>query len=192
MMSAWSSSWWGARARSVVVLGALAAVLACGKSQPEVGSDPAAKPKPAASQVDNGAGGGMGPLLADDQVRIVEAPATGDVETIVREERARQAALGRSLIVYAGAKWCEPCQHFHHAAAEGKLDKAFPKLTVLEFDVDNDRERLATAGYSSRFIPLFIVPDKDGKPTDKRMEGSVKGEGAVDEIVPRLRKLLES
>jgi hypothetical protein len=178
------------RALSVLVLAlALASGLGCGKSQPEAGSDPAAKPKPAA--VDNGPGGG-GPLLADDQVRIVEPPPTGDVVEIVREERARQAALGRRLIVYAGAKWCEPCQHFHHAAAEGKLDKAFPNLTVLEFDVDNDRERLATAGYSSRFIPLFIVPDANGKPTDKRLEGSIKGDGAVDEIVPRLRKILDS
>jgi hypothetical protein len=192
-MKSWPLSYLGVR--SFVAVGTLAALLACGKSQPEAGSDPAAKPAPATSQADksadNGAGGSMGPLLADDQVRMVEAPP-GDVVTIVREERARQAALGRSLIVYAGAKWCEPCQHFHHAAAEGKLDKAFPKLTVLEFDVDNDRERLSTAGYSSRFIPLFIVPDKDGKPTDKRMEGSIKGDGAVEEIVPRLRKLLES
>jgi thiol-disulfide isomerase/thioredoxin len=107
-------------------------------------------------------------------------------------ERARQAALGRSTIVYAGAKWCEPCQHFHKAAAAGKLDKAFPKLTIVEFDVDADGDRLKRAGYRSQYIPLFIVPDENGRPTDKRLEGSVKGDGAVDEIIPRLKRILSS
>jgi hypothetical protein len=113
-------------ATALALLIALSLGLACGKSAPEAGSDPAAKPKATASGTsgagaDNGGGaaGTMGPLLADDQVRIVEAPSGDDVVAIVREERARHTARGRSIIVYEGAKWCEPCQYFHKAAAAG-------------------------------------------------------------------------
>jgi hypothetical protein len=89
-----------------------------------------------------------------------------------------------------GAKWCEPCQNFHKAAAKGDLDGEFPDLTLLEFDLDEDRDRLATAGYVSQFIPLFAMPGPDGRASDKKFEGSVKGDGAVANIAPRLRSLL--
>ncbi len=175
--------------RSLLWLFMLAALApGCSKSPTEAvpdrsGTNPAA----------NSAGGGpVGPMLADDQLRLLTAPAGDDVAEIIKAERARQAALGRSLLVYAGAKWCEPCQHFHKAAAAGKLDQAFPKLTIVEFDVDADGDRLRRAGYRSQFIPLFVVPDENGRATDRRVEGSVKGDGAVDEIVPRLKRILSS
>ena len=39
--------------------------------------------------------------------KLVEAPATGDVPSIVK---AQLAQTHGPLIVYVGAKWCEPCQ----------------------------------------------------------------------------------
>jgi thiol-disulfide isomerase/thioredoxin len=190
--------------RSLLVSMVGLALLGCGKSPEPEKSDRSADKKSApplstsAAQNGNGqngpsnTGGPVGPMLADDQLRMMPAPAGDDVTAIVKAERDRQAALGRTIIVYAGAKWCEPCQHFHKAAAAGKLDKAFPKLTIIEFDVDEDGDRLKKAGYRSKFIPLFIVPDENGRPTERRLEGSVKGNGAVDEIVPRLRQILGS
>ena len=53
-----------------------------------------------------------------------------------------------------------------------------------------DRDRLATAGYVSQYIPLFAMPGPDGRASDKKFEGSVKGDGAVANIAPRLRALL--
>ena len=38
--------------------------------------------------------------------------------------------------------------------------------------------------------PFFVVPDANGRATDKRFEGSVKGNGAVTNITPRLRQIL--
>ena len=124
------------------------------------------------------------------KVEFLVAPPTGEVATIVDSEQKRAAREGRKLLVYVGATWCEPCQRFHHAAADGKLDAAFPTLRFVEFDSDRDSERLATAGYVSRFIPLFARPGSDGRASGRQIEGSVKGEGAVDEITPRLRQLL--
>ncbi len=124
-------------------------------------------------------------------VEIVTAPSTHEpIADVVRRERARSMTRGRKLIVYVGAPWCEPCQRFHSAAVAGKLDAMFPDLRVLEFDLERDRERLAAAGYSSKLIPLFAVPDHNGRPR-RSIEGSIKGDGAVDEITPRLRKLLD-
>jgi len=124
------------------------------------------------------------------RVEWIAAPEGEDVATVVRRELEKARKDGRDLLVYVGAVWCEPCQRFHHAAEKGELDAAFPRLRVLEFDLDRDAERLAAAGYTSRLIPLFVSPNEDGKASDRRIEGSVKGEAAVMNIAGRLRGIL--
>jgi thiol-disulfide isomerase/thioredoxin len=123
------------------------------------------------------------------KVDLLEAPA-GDVATIVKGELQRADRDGRDLLVYEGATWCEPCQRFHRAAASGALDQELGTLRLIEFDADRDGERLAAAGYTSRLIPLFAKPAPDGRSTGRQIEGSIKGEGAVAEIAPRLRALV--
>jgi hypothetical protein len=123
-------------------------------------------------------------------VEIVAASPGDDVPALVRDELARAQKDRRDLLVYVGAPWCEPCQRFHHAALSGQLDDAFPSLRLLEFDNDRDMNRLAAAGYTSRLIPLFARPNPDGRGSGQQIEGSIKGNGAVAEIAPRLRALL--
>ena len=123
------------------------------------------------------------------KVEVVAAPAAGDVAELVRAELAR--ATGRDLVVYVGAHWCEPCRRFHEAVAAGKLDGELPKLRLLEFDLDRDRERLAAAGYVSNLIPLFALPGPDGRASGRQIEGSIKGEGAAHQIAPRLGELVK-
>ena len=122
-------------------------------------------------------------------VELVPA-GPGDVPTLVKRELERAQKDHRQLLVYLGATWCEPCRRFHEAAAAHKLDRAFPSLRLLEFDDDRDAARLAMAGYTSHYIPMFARPGPDGRGTGRQIEGSVKGDGAVDVIVPRLRSLL--
>lgn len=133
---------------------------------------------------------GAGCTQGSRKVEFLAAPPSGEVAPIVNREQERAAREGRKVLVYVGATWCEPCQRFHHAAQSGKLDAAFPGLRFVEFDSDRDGERLASAGYVSRFIPLFARPGSDGRASGRQIEGSIKGEGAVDEIAPRLRQLL--
>jgi thiol-disulfide isomerase/thioredoxin len=120
------------------------------------------------------------------------APAqpAGDVAVEVKGELARARADGRRLLVYVGATWCEPCRRFHEAASAGKLDQRFGALRLLEFDFDRDGERLRAAGYVSHYIPLFAAPAADGRASGRQIQGSVKGDGAVGEIAPRLESLL--
>jgi len=160
---------------------AASAALGCSRAEPE--------PKPTADPAASVAAP-AGPLILARGVRIVHAGAGSDAAKVIREERERAKSDGRDLVVYVGAKWCEPCQHFHKAAAKGDLDGEFPDLTLLEFDLDEDRDRLTTAGYVSQYIPLFAMPGPDGRASEKKFEGSVKGDGAVANIAPRLRSLL--
>lgn len=124
------------------------------------------------------------------KVELVPAPPGDDLPALVRGELARAHGQGRQLLVYVGASWCEPCQRFHRAAAAGLLDRDFPRLRLLELDADRDKQRLIAAGYTSRLIPLFVRPADDGRSSGRQIEGSIKGEGAVGEITPRLRALL--
>src|SRR5207248_3112028 len=115
----------------------------------------------------------------------------GDVASLVRGELDRARRDGRRLLVYVGATWCEPCQRFHKTAESGELDARLPAMRFLEFDSDHDGERLESAGYRSKFIPLFALPNADGSPSGRQIEGSIKGPGAPDEITPRLLELLQ-
>jgi hypothetical protein len=122
--------------------------------------------------------------------RFVLAPAVGPVEAIVRDALARATSAHRKLVVYVGAKWCEPCARVHRAVEQGELDAIFPGVTLLEFDLDRDNARLASAGYTSLYIPLFALPSADGKASRKQIAGAVKGDGAVAFVTARLRDLL--
>lgn len=172
----------------VALVPLFASALGCSRAEstnqgasPDPGANAAAPPSSAEPK--------SGPLVLAQGVRLIKAPS-GDVAELVRNERTKAIADGRELIVYVGAKWCEPCQRFHQAAEAGKLDADFPALSFLEFDLDEDRERIVAAGYTSKLIPLFVVPGEDGRASARRFEGGVKGERAVSVISSRLRALL--
>jgi len=124
-----------------------------------------------------------------DRPRFVPAPP-GDVPTIVQAEAARARADGRRLVVYEGARWCEPCVHFHDAVVRGELDAVFPRISFLEFDADRDRDRLVGAGYGSEYIPLFALPGVDGRAAVPKAAGGIKGDGAVPYVTRKLQQLL--
>jgi len=176
----------------------LLALAGCTRVEPPA-PDPADKPRPAPSTTQSTTRASptpttttsmTGPLVLAQGVRFVKAGAGDDAASVIKAERDRAKADGRDLVVYVGATWCEPCQRFHEAAKRGELDGEFPTLTIMEFDVDVDRERLITANYESKLIPLFVMPGEDGRGSSKRFEGSVKGDKAVANIAPRLRGLL--
>lgn len=126
------------------------------------------------------------------KIDIVPVPPTTEpLPHFVKRELTRARADGRDLVIYVGATWCEPCRYFHEAAARGELDEAFPSLRLLELDLDRDGERLRQAGCASAMIPLFAKPTDQGTcDPNRRIMGSVKGPGAVDNLVPRLRAIL--
>lgn len=168
----------GSLAVAAVTALTLSATVAC-QSQGDV-----TKPAPGAQvAAASSAGAPAGKL------RIVEAPQ-GSVDSIVRDALGGAHAEGRTLIVYVGATWCEPCQSFHHAADRGELDAAFPRLTLLAFDLDRDRERLAAAGYVSQYIPLFALPGPDGAASGKQIAGGIKGDGVIGYLSARLQQML--
>jgi len=169
--------------------------MACSRSEPERAraedlAKPAAVAAAASSIAPPAPPAASHSLVLARGVRIVHAGAGSDVPRIVSDEREKATSDGRELVVYVGATWCEPCQNFHKAAAKGELDGEFPDLTLLEFDLDEDRDRLSAAGYVGQYIPLFAMPDASGRASDKKFEGSVKGSGTVANIAPRLRKIL--
>jgi thiol-disulfide isomerase/thioredoxin len=114
------------------------------------------------------------------------------LEQFVQQHVEEADASGSRVLVYVGATWCEPCQRFHKALESGQLDQDLAGTKFVEFDADRDREELRAAGYASKYIPLFSVPDQSGHASGRAIEGSVKGDSAVREnLVPRLLALLD-
>ena len=114
----------------------------------------------------------------------------GEVDVVVRNALDVAQQQQRRLVVYVGATWCEPCQAFHDAVERGELDDALSGVRFVEFDSDRDGARLDAAGYAGRYIPRFVLPQADGRGGDQRMEGGIKGTGAVANIMERLAPLL--
>ncbi len=94
------------------------------------------------------------------------------------------------LIVYVGASWCGPCQAFHAALERGDLDESLAGVTFLEYDADRDSARLEDAGYGGRLIPRFALPGGDGQFAGQKIEGGIKGDGAVEHIMKRLQPMI--
>lgn len=151
------------RATALVVLVALAG---CSKTRPAPAQQPVGK------------------------LRLITAPSYPDAAVVIADQLAQTQAAHRKLLVYVGAKWCEPCQRFHEAAAKGEFDSALPDVDLLVFDADKDDPRLEAAGYSSRLIPLFAIPGPDGRSTGQQTEGAMKGPKMVSQLVARVQVLL--
>jgi hypothetical protein len=114
------------------------------------------------------------------------------LEQFVQQHVEEADASGMRVLVYVGATWCEPCQRFHKALESGQLDESLAGTQFIEFDADRDRAELRAAGYGSKYIPLFSVPDQSGHASGRAVEGSIKGDDAVREhLVPRLLALLD-
>ena len=114
------------------------------------------------------------------------------LEQFVQQHVEQGDASGVRVLVYVGATWCEPCKRFHAALESGELDQELAGTHFIEFDADRDRAELRAAGYASKYIPLFSVPDPTGRSTGRAIEGSIKGDKSVREnLVPRLLALLD-
>src|SRR5579871_5708124 len=116
------------------------------------------------------------------KVEWVALPKQGDPAAFVRTEIERARHDEKKLVIYVGAKWCEPCQRFHQAAEAGSLDASFPDLRLIDLDHDADEAAVGGLGCGSQMIPLFSLPDATGHCTDQRAEGGIKGDGAVSYI----------
>jgi thiol-disulfide isomerase/thioredoxin len=125
---------------------------------------------------------------------LVRGPSAGkDVAAFVASELTRANSQHKRVLVYVGATWCEPCRRFHDALTAGELDKQLQQVRVIEFDADADRHALQTAGYQSKLIPLFNLPLANGRASDRKIEGSIKGPEAVEQnLIPRLHDLLKN
>src|SRR5258708_3032885 len=77
---------------------------------------------------DPGASASTSGSLPKQHVEWVQIPIGMDGAAFVKNELARAAGDKKKLIVYVGATWCQPCQHFHKAAEAGELDSTFPDL----------------------------------------------------------------
>lgn len=144
-------------------------------------SDPAPAPSMSAEPV----------RAAPSRPQIVDGP--GNVASVASFIHAQVASARREhqrVLVYVGATWCEPCRRFHKALASGQLDKQLAGVRFIVFDLDQSGKALARDGYTSNYIPLFAVPAEDGRDSGRQIAGSIKGPGAVDQIMPRLRRLL--
>ena len=114
------------------------------------------------------------------------------LEQFVQQHVEEADASGRRVLVYVGATWCEPCRRFHKALASGELDDALAGTKFIAFDADKDGAELRRAGYASKYIPLFSVPDQSGHGSGLAIEGSIAGDDAVRrDLVPRLLALLD-
>ncbi len=130
------------------------------------------------------------PKPATAKLIWLDAPAEGELPVLVQQVDRDARAHGQAALVYVGAAWCEPCRYFHEAALRGELDAALGQVRILAYDADRDRSRLEAAGYASRMIPLLVRPLADGRAGPRRMQGSIKGPGAVQEMLPRVQRLL--
>jgi thiol-disulfide isomerase/thioredoxin len=163
-------------APALVLATLLAGSSACSVEAPAAGS----APRPGAAD----------PATASRPRPEFVLAGAGEVEAVVQQALATATTDARRVVVYVGASWCEPCEAFHHAVERGELDDALAGVRFVEFDSDRDGGRLRAAGYGGRLIPRFVLPAAEGRGSEDRIEGGIKGNGAVEHIMARLGPLL--
>ncbi len=158
---------------------------ACNPGKPEIARDAPSVSAAAAQPATAAASAPTALPRAGAALRVLAAASDTDVSSVIRTERLRAKSEGRVLVVYASAHWCEPCKRFDAEIRAGRLDERLGKLTLLSFDADRDAERLASAGYTFRFIPYVALPSADGAPAEG-MEATGKGKDAWTALLGKL------
>jgi hypothetical protein len=79
---------------------------------------------------------------------------------------------------------------FQQQLHDGQVNAQLAHLTFLKFDEDRDAERLKAAGYSGEYVPRFVLPNADGKASDKRFEGVIKSNDMLAQIRSQLAQLV--
>ncbi|AKV01237.1 hypothetical protein AKJ09_07900 [Labilithrix luteola] len=161
---------------------ALIGLLACNGTKPSITQDAPAT-APVVSQARAAAVDGGHP----EPIRVLVASEDTDLLSLIRTERLRARGEGRTLVVYAGASWCDPCRRFKEEVHSGRLDASLSRITLLVFDADRDTDRLASAGYGFRFIPFVALPGVDGHPLETE-EARGKGSEAGLALVATLER----
>jgi thiol-disulfide isomerase/thioredoxin len=151
------------------------ALAGCSKTEEHIRpiSDPAAVTAPTSGVSGKASPPTTSASATAGKLRVIKPPADAEIASFLRTERLRAKADGRVLVVYAGAKWCDPCKHFHALLDAGKLDAKLARMTLVELDVDQDTDRLAAAGYKYRYVPYFALVRADGQP-DKQIQETGK------------------
>ncbi|MCB9738567.1 MAG: thioredoxin family protein [Deltaproteobacteria bacterium] len=118
--------------------------------------------------------------------------ATPDVplDIVMDRHLDEAAAAGQDVVVYVGAGWCAPCRAFHDALAAGKMDALLPGVRFVEFDADQDTERLRSYGYRWQYVPLFARPGRGGRSTGQQFAGVPKT--VLDDPLPHLAEKIAS
>ena len=154
----------------------------CGCSKPEEPIRAAQDPSAVATTTASAAPSAKAAVAV--KLRVIKPPADAELASFLRTERLRAKGESRVLVVYAGAKWCDPCKHFHALLDAGRLDATLSRTTLVELDVDQDTERLSAAGYKYRFVPYFALAGADGHP-EKEMQvtGKDVGDDTIEQLV---------
>ncbi len=125
--------------------------------------------------------------------QMIEAGPGENIKPMIAEARRKAESESVVLMVYVSATWCAPCQEFQASLQSGALNNVLPNLRFLKFDAQKDGERIDRAGYSSDFVPYIVIPNADGSPSSKRIEGAVvKGKSGTQAVVEKLHALLSS
>jgi hypothetical protein len=166
--------------------------VACNHSTEPSSSKASAAPSDSAAPTGSTATGATGATANLQPPSFLRYPGqAGAIEPWVQEQVELADATHLRVLVYVGASWCEPCQHFHQAVERGELNGPLNGLRFLEFDQDRDASALKVAGYLYQYIPVLALPDPDGRNHGRMISGSIKGPRAVQEnLVPRLQALL--
>ena len=125
-------------------------------------------------------------------IEWIEVGEVSNVAERVRAELTRAQREKKRLIVYVGALWCEPCERFLKASKTEDFGQEFASVRFLKFDLDKHASALGRAGYDSQYIPLFVLPNKDGRASEKRSVGSKQGQAAVAYLKERVLSLLKT
>jgi thiol-disulfide isomerase/thioredoxin len=169
-----------------ILVASLAFVASCNHPpKASIGQDGPVSSTSAASQRETGAPASIGSAAPVGALMYVPATEEGDALSLIRTKRLEAKAEGRVLVVYVGATWCEPCRKMKEEIHAGRLDAKLGKTTFLAFDADRDAERLASAGYTFKFVPYVALPGADGHPAESE-KARGKGGQAWRELVGKL------
>jgi len=122
---------------------------------------------------------------------MAELPTTqGELLPLLAAQVERAKGKGLVPIVEFYADWCPPCRAFQQALEHPRMREALRGTLLIKVNAEDWQDKMKGTGYVVRSIPLFVLPNADGRPSDKILDGDKWRRPTPDAMAASIAKLL--
>jgi thiol-disulfide isomerase/thioredoxin len=124
---------------------------------------------------------------------VLIPPSDAELPAVLKAEVSKAKQAGLKPYAYFYADWCGPCKALRKSLDDSDplMMEAFRGTYIIQLDADTWGKKPAAKPFAVKAIPVLFELDKNGKPTNRKIDGGAWGEDIPKNMAPPLKKFFQ-